>query len=410
MKRFIDIYIPTEVCNFSCAYCYVSQEGYASNKIAPIGHSPAEIRKALSVKRLGGQCFLNMCGGGETLLGEDFLPVVKELLEEGHFIQIVTNGTLTKRFREIGEWELGLRKKLFFKCSFHFMELKKRDMLNVFFDNINYIKDMGSSFTLELMPYDDLVPYIDEIKTITMNEVGAYPHLTVGRDNTTEGLELLSKFSKEEYNNIWSVFNSEMFDFKMEYFGKEPKGFCYAGEWSCSLRLDTGDLFKCNGLEKIDNIYENVDAQIRFSPVGYDCPHGHCWNCHAYITLGVFPEVQAPSYAKMRDRICEDGSHWLNEELQNRFSEKLYDDNDVFSKTEMTLYAQKQMFCKKYTQVKEEKAILEKKLAAKEKELVEYVDWVNNLQKQVDDRLKELEIYKDWVSNLQGQIRELKGE
>ena len=38
-----------------------------------------------------------------------------------------------------------------------------------------------------------------------------------------------------------------------------------------------------------------------------------------------------------------------------------------------------------------------------------YKDWVNNLQKQIEERVKELEEYKDWVNNLQKQIEDMKG-
>ena len=51
-----------------------------------------------------GFVLINLCAGGETLLGETILPVVKALLEEGHYVMVVTNGTMTKRFDEIITW------------------------------------------------------------------------------------------------------------------------------------------------------------------------------------------------------------------------------------------------------------------------------------------------------------------
>lgn len=206
MKRFFDIYVPTEKCNFTCSYCYVGQEGKASGKIDPIGHTPAEVRKALSKKRLGGVCFLNFCGGGETLLGDDILPIIHELLEEGHYIQIVTNGTITKRFQEMCMWDSELLNRLFFKFSFHFMELKTRNCMELFFDNVQLMRSKGCSISVELMPHDELIPYIDEIKEVCLKKVKTLPHLTVGRDNTTSELKLLSRFTKEEYGGggvVW---------------------------------------------------------------------------------------------------------------------------------------------------------------------------------------------------------------
>lgn len=330
MKRFIDVYVPTEVCNLKCTYCYVAQRGRVRNIIGVIGHSPEEVKKALSVERLGGICFLNFCGSGETLFGNEILPIIKAVLEEGHYVQIVTNGTVSEKFKEIIHWDREILKRIFVKFSFHFLELKRLNLMDVYFNNVNLMKEAGCSFTIEMMPHDELIPYIDEIKTVCLKNVYALPHLTVGRDETTVELKLLSKYNVEEYKKIWSVFQSEMFEFKMEMFGKERREYCYAGEWSCSLRLDTGDLFQCNGCVKIDNIYQS-DKSLNFVHVGYKCPHAHCYNCHAYITMGVFPDIEAPVYAKMRDRKCLDGTSWLSKEVSDFFSQKFKNNNPVYN-------------------------------------------------------------------------------
>ena len=56
------------------------------------------MRKALSKERLGGICLINFCGGGETLLPPEIVKYIRVLLEEGHYIMIVTNATVSKRF------------------------------------------------------------------------------------------------------------------------------------------------------------------------------------------------------------------------------------------------------------------------------------------------------------------------
>ncbi len=337
LKRFLEVYIPTEKCNLTCSYCYVTQEGSASGAITPIGHTPMEIRKALSRERLGGVCLLNFCAGGETLLGEDLLPVIHELLKEGHYIQIVTNGTITKRFLEISTWNDNLLERLFFKFSFHFIELKKRNCLELFYNNVRLMRNRGCSISVEIMPHDELIPYIDEIKEVSLKNFNALPHLTVGRNNNTKGLELLSALTKEQYESVWSSFDSEMFRYKMSVFGKEQKQFCYAGEWSCSLRIDTGDLYQCNGSVCIDNIYDRVDEALHFRPVGSHCPYSHCWNCHAYLCLGVIPDSEAPTYAAMRDRECTDGSRWLTRRFSELFNQKLKDNNMEYTAKEKSL-------------------------------------------------------------------------
>ena len=86
IKRFIDCYIPTETCNLRCHYCYIAQLGKFNVKLAKFSKTPETIRKALPKERLGGVCLLNMCAGGETLLSEDVLPVLKALLLEGNYV------------------------------------------------------------------------------------------------------------------------------------------------------------------------------------------------------------------------------------------------------------------------------------------------------------------------------------
>ena len=133
MVRFIDCHVPTETCNFRCPYCYITQRRKFDNQLNPIGRTPTEIRKALSMKRWGGVLFINFCAGGETLLGEDILPIIYSVLEEGHYAQIVTNGSMSTRFDEISRWPKELLNHLFVKFSFHYTELKRLNIVDTFY-------------------------------------------------------------------------------------------------------------------------------------------------------------------------------------------------------------------------------------------------------------------------------------
>ena len=178
IKRYIDIYIPTETCNLRCHYCYIAQKKKFSNKVALITHSPAEIRNALSRQRLGGRCLLNFCAGGETLLSECILPIVKALLLEGHYVMIVTNGTITKRIEEVSSWPKELLEHLVFKFSFHYLELKRLGWIEMFVANVKRVKGAGASFTIEVTPSDELIPYIEELKDTCLKYFGALCHVT----------------------------------------------------------------------------------------------------------------------------------------------------------------------------------------------------------------------------------------
>ena len=332
LKRFIDCYIATETCNLRCHYCYIAQHKKFNNKIVNFNHTPEEIAGALSQKRLGGSCLINFCAGGETLLSPDVLPVVKALLQEGHYVMIVTNGTVSKRFDELCEIIPGnLRKHLFFKFSFHYLELKRLNWMDRFFDNIKRMIEAGCSFTLEITPSDELIPYIDDVKKICMEKVGAYCHVTIARDDRTKGIVILSDKSFEEYKKIWEIFDSELFSYKSEIFYQKRKEFCYAGDWSVYVNLSSGEVKQCYFGRVLDNIYKNIDKPLNFEAVGCNCKMAHCYNGHAYLAIGDIPELNSPTYAELRNRVTKDGKEWLNPKMKFFMSQKLKDNNEEYS-------------------------------------------------------------------------------
>lgn len=333
MVRFIDCYIPTEVCNLKCPYCYISQRGACGTEIKQIGHSPEKIRTALSKKRLGGSAFINMCANGETLLGDEVLPIVYELIKEGHYVQIVTNGTVTKRFEELSQWPREILGNLFIKFSFHYTEFKRLNLLDVFFANVNCVWEAGASITIEITPSDEMVQDIDEIKKISIEKVGALPHITVARDETISEHRILTKYSEEEYKKIWGEFNSPLFDLKMKLVSEEREEYCYAGDWTLRLKLDSGELRQCYKGAVIDNIYRNIEAPLHFHPIGKRCPEKYCYNGHAWMTMGCIPNKDIPYYSEMRNRVCVDGREWLQPKMKTFFAQKLQDQHVVFADT-----------------------------------------------------------------------------
>ena len=99
IKRFIDIHVPIFYCNLKCSYCYVGQTKQ-NKEPCVFNYTPEQVKKALSEERLGGICHFNVCGMGETLIPEELSEYIKVILENGHTVMIVTNGTLSSRFKE----------------------------------------------------------------------------------------------------------------------------------------------------------------------------------------------------------------------------------------------------------------------------------------------------------------------
>ncbi|WP_338587258.1 radical SAM protein [Clostridium baratii] len=338
IKKFIDCYVPIYNCNFKCSYCYLStfEEKIESNKRDKIEIDPEDLRKALSKKRFGGTLMLNFCATGETLLCKELLPLIKSLLDEGHYCMIVTNGSITPKFIEMSKFSEEQKKRLFIKFSFHYLELKRLNLMDLFFNNVNLMHKSGISYTIEVTPSDDYIPYIDEIKKICVEKAGALPHITVCRIENGN-VPLMTKLDKHEFIDRWQEFNSELFNFKIKIFNEKRKEFCYAGAWSYTLDLKSGDLRQCYRGKKIQNIYEDFDEPIKEIPIGCNCVDAHCWNGHAFLAFGDIIELDAPTFEQERNRKTNNGE-WITENMKNFMSSKLYETNRILSDEEKNMF------------------------------------------------------------------------
>lgn len=368
------------------------------SKVIEFQHSTEEIRKALAVERLGGVCLLNFCAGGETLLAQSVLPVVKALLEEGHYVMVVTNGTVSQSFEKIASWEEKLLEHLFIKFSFHYLEMKRLNMLDVFVSNVHKIAETQCSYTVEVTPSDELIPYIDELMNVCMEEFGALCHITIARDDRTGGIELLSGRSLEEFYDIWSVFDSGLLDYKYSIFKKKRTEFCYAGAWSYYLNLNTGDYQQCYTGNKLGNIYENPNEPLLECPVGTHCGLAHCYNGHAFLTLGDIPGVDTSSYADTRNRLEGTEKEWLKPKMKAIMNSRLYETNVEYtalekSKIELEFYKNKcESFQSEYDDL--------------EKRYKELEQWHTQLQKDYDGLAKGHKELEYWHEELKKQMHE----
>lgn len=337
ISKFITCLVPVNACNFRCPYCYLShhvdKDAYGGG-IKPFAKRPDEIVVFFSKERLGGSCYFNLCAAGETMMHPELIDFVNELTHEGHYADIVTNGTLTKKIDELIEkLSVEQRKHLFIKFSFHYLELRKRNMMDKFLNNVKKIKDAGISYTIEITPHDELVPFIDEIKEFSMKEFGALPHITVARDEGTNEILLLTAYSRDEYKKIWSQFESELFDFKLSIFNQARTcDFCYAGLWSLAVDLETGLYRQCYGGDILGS-FKDINKPIKFRAIG-KCRQPHCFNGHAFLACGDIPELKTPTYLAERDRETILGDHWFTPEIASFFSTKLSESNKEFSETE----------------------------------------------------------------------------
>lgn len=326
LKRFIDIYIPVTACNLKCHYCYIAKSNRRGVEAPELQYSAEYIGKALSKERLGGITLFNMCGWGETMLMPALTDITLEILKQGHYVWIVTNGLVTKRFDEmLNNYPKDCLERLAFKFSFHYLELLKYDKLDLFFETVNRVKSAGCSFTIELTPNDEIEDRINEMKEMVKIRTGANLHVTVPRDGGQSHYPLMSKHSLEEYKRIWGVFDSPMFDFKMSVWGQKRTEYCYAGCYTGLLNIATGEFKACYSSAMRQNIFKNIKKPIHFVAVGKHCKKAHCHNSHAFLALGNIPEIKGATYAEIRDRGCVDGTHWVNPKMREFISQRICD-------------------------------------------------------------------------------------
>jgi exopolysaccharide biosynthesis predicted pyruvyltransferase EpsI/pyruvate-formate lyase-activating enzyme len=342
-RRFILAHVPVFACNLHCKYCYLTLQEEKRHKAASFKYDPTHIANALSAERLGGICLFNMCGDGETLLPPESLKILYNLLAQGHYIEVVTNGTLTKRFDHILRFPDAFLQRLLFKFSFHYLELLRLSKLEAFFSNVQRIREAGCSFTIELTPHDELIPYIEEIKKLCRDKAGSVCHATIARDDSRPDRPVLSHFAWHEYIRIWGSLGSPMFSFKTETFNVKRREFCYAGCWALYVNLGTGITTQCYGCKLQQNIFEDLSKPIVFVPVGKACPEPHCYNSHGLMTMGLIPSIKTPTYAEMRNRVCGDGREWLTPGMKLFISSKLCETNKEFSSSRQFAFKTRQL-------------------------------------------------------------------
>lgn len=332
VRVFIECLLPITACNFKCHYCYVPQRHNRSMKMASLPYSPAIIARGLRKERLGGAAYISICGAGETLMQKEMIDIMKLLLQEGHYVNVTTNGTINLAFKRMSEdIPHDLLKRVNISFSLHYLELLRLKMVDRFFDNIKFVRNLGCSVVVQLNLTDKYEPYLDEIKHLCMERIGALPQLAATRDeiNLHKDIRLYTEHSPEEYLKIGREFSSPLFDFTMKNFMVKRKEFCYAGKRTYVLNLSTGILKPCYASNIRQNIFKDTESPIKLTAIGCHCRSPFCMNSSHFMSLGVIPSIDTPSYEELRNRKCSDGSEWYNPTMKEALSHHFKEYNDM---------------------------------------------------------------------------------
>lgn len=329
IARFFECLIPVTACNLKCSYCYVIQRDNRKNKMASMKYSPKQIGEALTKERLGGVCYFSICGAGETTLQIGIEDVIYEILNQGHYVNVTTNGTVTKRIKEIVNRSKAYISRMHFSFSFHYIELLDRNLMDIFFENVNWVKSQGASVLVQINLCDEYIPYLDDIKARCIEKVGAMPQVAATRkeEKGLGNVELLTELSQDEYMKLGKQFESPLFEFTMKNFNVKRKEFCYAGDWSGTLDLSTGILRRCYSSYIFQDIFKNPKEKIRFLAMGNCCGSPFCMNSSHFMSWGIIPSVSTPTYGELRNR---QEASWYNDNMEMFSSTKLEETNKQY--------------------------------------------------------------------------------
>lgn len=326
IKKFIEIHLPVGVCNMRCSYCYVGR--FSTTPSIP-KYSPDEIRKAFSKKRLGGICIISICSDGETLMHSNIVSIIKGLLEEGHYVMVVTNGVLSLRIKELLNIDNKYLHALFFKISCHYEEMEKMNLLNTFFENVEMIRSSPCSYTIEYTTDDKSLDNFDSMQERCKKELhGVLPHINQPRDIRKSYWGVMSKYSWDNYIKKWEEkgFESAFFQYKKQFHGKKYKKFCYAGYRYLWVNLATGYSHQCYHQPK-SQYFMDYKKRIQWLPVGEHCEASHCYAGHIFFTLGVTEPLDygrfRPTYTIIRNRKDRDGEEWVKSSYKAVFDGKI---------------------------------------------------------------------------------------
>ena len=327
IKRFFNCAVPVYSCNLKCSYCFVGQKDLSNRKDLNATLSPELIKQAFTTERTRGRALINLCGMGETLIPAEMIDIIRGLLENGQFVSVVTNCTLTNKIMQLCEMEKQYKDRLFIKCSFHYEELIRTNLLDVFFDNVQWLRENKISYTIEMVANDSLISKEKQIKDIFQSKNEAMPHILESRYIADDSFRRLTNLKAEDHQQAWEKYDSELFRAQQSLWGEKRSEFCMAGGLSVDVDLKSGCMAQCNtGGKQIGNIYENLDDPMEFCAIGSNCPTPHCFISYVWQGLcGNIENIPYATYDEMRNRKRPDGQEWLTPVIKGAFSKRCSD-------------------------------------------------------------------------------------
>ena len=342
IKRAITVYVPGNVCNLRCSYCYVSEclrDGH--EEVGYFNYSVGHMVEAFRPERIGGKAYITVIGAGETLIPKEVVPFVKGLLHLGHIVEVVTNNTLNDRIDELLDTPKEDIGRLIVKGSLHWKELKRLNKVDDYFNNIRRVIAAGASSFPFLVICDEYMDELDEIAEVCQRELGALPQCTpcvtaeTRADFLKGGTVMTSPVCTPEFvEKIDKMFHSKLFLESVRFLDIDVKHiFCYAGKWSFGVGMGDGVMCKCHNVGIPGNFFENIEKPYVGEPVGCECGIVSCCLQYEFFAMGLIPEIQnVPTFTEM---VC-DRENLFSDEIKTLMNVKIGDFEEELSEEEKT--------------------------------------------------------------------------
>lgn len=244
----------TSVCNLNCDYCF--------NPSSKFNLKPFQIDIDNLIKTLNdtGQIFRIGFTGGEPFLVPNFIDASKKISNK-HYISINTNLTVN-RIEEFS-LEVDPNRILFIHASFHYEELKKRNLLDRFVANFHILKNHSFNIYAESVAHPELELSKDDIdKFCKGNDIELKYGPFIGEWNGKQYPESYSNEQILKFNLIKEELN------KFKQYGN----YCNAG-YNAAVVYPKGNIKSCFNLnENLGNIY----GKINFNKFTKTCPSKKC--------------------------------------------------------------------------------------------------------------------------------------
>jgi len=271
--------------------------------------------KCFAVERFGGPVFFAGASAGETLLTKDIVPLTEGMLSKGHVVSYTTNMTATSVLKQLCEFPAGLRSGLELDASLHYLELKKLNMLDKYFENLNMLKNAGISIAIFLVISDHYIPYLREISDLCQEKIGLLPIAGAMRDYDKKGGKV-----KKDYSQIDGIVKEtcdvRQWELQKRIYGHKRMEFCHAGEYSVNVNLANGAYRKCWNYGELGNIFNDPNEPVKFEPVG-KCPFYDCV-CASYLCWGLIPQLEVPTHSRIyftKDSVSQRVWNFMNSKI-----------------------------------------------------------------------------------------------